>query len=132
MDDDTQNDAAGDSANPNQAVDTELAERVMALYRGVDEVLDELRVPDDERKEVEKNLMEAIAADLLVRLGGKLSEEERGALATAGAPHNPGDNPNLDSVAEFFRGKFNQQELVESLAEATESVLTEFAESMRR
>jgi len=125
-------DITPDPIDPGQAVDQKLAERVIALYRGVDEVLDELRVPDDERKEVEKNLMEAIAADLLVRLGSKLSEEEREALAEAGVPQNSGADPNLDAVSEFFRGKFSQQELVESLAEATESVLTEFAESMRR
>ena len=129
-DDSTQDDSNNGGEVP--PVDKELAERVIALYQGVDQVLDELRVPDDERKEVEKNLMEAIAADLLVRLGGKLSDEERESLAEAGQGATAGADPNLDSVAEFFRGKFSQQELVESLAEATESVLTEFAESMRR
>jgi len=125
-------DVAQNQTGAGEPVDRKVAERVIELYRGVDQVLDELRVPDDERKEVEKNLMEAIAADLLVRLGGKLSDEEREALAEAGAPQNPNADPNLDSVAAFFQGKFSQQELIESLAESTESVLTEFAASMRR
>lgn len=107
-----------------------IADRVMALYRGVDQTLDELRVPANERKEVEKNLMEAIAADLLVRLGKRLSEEEREELTDIGADIAPGDEPNLDSVASFFKGKFSQEELMEALAESSESVLQEFADTV--
>ena len=109
-----------------------LADRVMALYRGVDEALDELRVPDNERAEVEKNLMEAIAADLLVRLGKRLSEEDREELAAIGADVSPGGNPNLDSVAGFFKGKFSQEDLMEALAKSSESVLQEFADTVGR
>lgn len=109
-----------------------VAERVMALYQGVDQTLDELRVPENERKEVEKNLMEAIAADLLVRLGKRLSEEEREELAGIGNTIAPGDAPNLDSVAAFFKGKFSQEELMEALAQSSESVLQEFADTVGR
>lgn len=109
-----------------------VADRVVALYQGISETLDELRIPDNERKEVEKNLMEAIAADLLVRLGKKLSEEERTELAGIGAEIDPENEPDLNSVATFFRGKFSQEELMEALVESSESVLQEFAESVAR
>ncbi|MBY0538858.1 hypothetical protein K2P56_00295 [Patescibacteria group bacterium] len=113
-------------------VDKELAERVTSLYAQVDQVLEELRVPDEEKKEVEKNLMEAIAADLLVRLGEKLSDEDKQSLASIGESLPPGSEPDLGAVAGFFREKFSQEELVHALAEATESVLVEFTEAMRR
>ena len=113
------------------AVDPALAERVTELYSSVDEVLNELRVPDEERKEVEQNLMEAIAADLLVRLGERLSDEDKGELAQMGEGLAPGTEPDLNAVAGFFRTKFSQEELVHALAEATESVLREFADAMR-
>ncbi len=113
-------------------VDQDLANRVVALYQQVDVVLNDLRVPDDERKEVEQNLMEAIAADLLVRLGEQLSETDKQELAQMGEGLQPGKEPDLNSVAGFFRGKFSQEELVRALAEATESVLQEFAEAMKR
>ena len=118
------------SGMPDLPIDQELAERVVQLYAHVDEVLNDLRVPDNERKEVEQNLMEAIAADLLVRLGEKLSEEEKGELAQLGEEAG-GAEPDLNAVAGFFRGKFSQEELVHALAEATESVLTEFSDAMR-
>lgn len=111
--------------------DSDLADRVTALYTSVDEVLNELRVPDEERKEVEQNLMEAIAADLLVRLGERLSDEDKGELAQMGEGLAPGTEPDLNAVAGFFRTKFSQEDLVHSLAEATESVLREFADAMR-
>lgn len=111
-------------------IDQELAERVVELYAHVDQVLNDLRVPDDERKEVEQNLMEAIAADLLVRLGERLSEGDKTELAQLGEAAG-GAEPDLNAVAGFFRGKFSQEELVHALAEATESVLSEFSEAMR-
>ncbi len=131
IDDDSSTPSAG--AGPDVPIDQELAERVVELYSHVDEVLNDLRVPDDERKEVEQNLMEAIAADLLVRLGEKLSEEDKGQLAQLGegAEGAGGVEPDLNAVAGFFRGKFSQEELVRALAEATESVLTEFSDAMR-
>ena len=113
---------------PDVPVDQDLAQRVVTLYQQVDQVLEDLRVPDEERKEVEKNLMEAIAADLLVRLGDKLSEEDKQNLAGIGGE---GKEPDLNVVAGFFRDKFSQEELVQALAEATESVLKEFTEAMR-
>lgn len=127
MNDNAQNDGALPPDDPSS-----IAERVMALYQGVDRTLDELRVPAHERKEVEKNLMEAIAADLLVRLGKRLSEEERAELAGIGNDIIPGNAPNLDSVATFFKGKFSQEELMEALAQSSESVLQEFADTVGR
>lgn len=126
----TDADDAQSGAVPDLPIDQELASRVVELYAHVDEVLNDLRVPDDERKEVEQNLMEAIAADLLVRLGEKLSEEDKGELSQLGEQAGGGE-PDLTAVAGFFRGKFSQEELVHALAEATESVLTEFSEAMR-
>lgn len=120
-----------DATVPDLPVDQELAERVVALYGFVDETLNELRVPDEERKEVEQNLMEAIAADLLVRLGERLSDDDKKELAEMGNNFEPGTEPDLNAVAGFFRTKFNQEELVHALAEATESVLKEFTEAMR-
>lgn len=116
----------------NPPVDPELAERVTSLYANVDQVLEELRVPEEEKKEVEQNLMEAIAADLLVRLGERLSEEDKKSLASIGESLPPGAEPDLNAVAGFFREKFSQEELVHALAEATESVLVEFTEAMKR
>ena len=73
-----------------------------------------------------------MAADLLVRLGQELSEEDRKELASVGEGLAPGQEPDLNAVAGFFRTKFSQEELVRALAEATESVLTEFTEAMKR
>ena len=124
---------AGVPQNQSQPqIDQELAKRVTDLYAGVDAVLEEMRVPEEERKEVEQNLMEAIAADLLVRLGTRLSEEDKKELAALGEGMAPNTEPDLNKVAEFFRGKFSQEELVTALAEATESVLTEFTDAMKR
>lgn len=125
-DDDTVQGTAGADV----PIDQELAERVVQLYAHVDEVLNDLRVPDEERKEVEQNLMEAIAADLLVRLGERLSEDDKKDLAKLGEEAG-GAEPDLNAVAGFFRTKFSQEELVHALAEATESVLTEFTDAMR-
>jgi len=127
MNDDAQ--GVDDAGVPDVPIDKELAERVVELYAHVDEVLNELRVPDEERKEVEQNLMEAIAADLLVRLGEQLSEEDKQELGTLGEAG--GAEPDLNAVAGFFRGKFSQEELVRSLAQATESVLVEFTDAMK-
>ena len=109
-------------------VDQELAERVVLLYQEVDTMLNEMNVGEDERKEIEQNLMEAIAADLLVRLGEHLSRDEKEEL-TAMAEESNGQ-PDLNQVAAFFRDKFEQEELVHNLAAATESVLKEFSASM--
>ena len=125
-------DTPQDNSNvPDLPIDKELAGRVMALYQEVDTVLNELRVPEGERKEVEQNLMEAIAADLLVRLGEKLSDEDKASLSTLGEGLEPGQEPDLNAVAGFFRDKFSQEDLVAALAEATESVLKEFTDTMR-
>ncbi|MBV9349254.1 MAG: hypothetical protein JO026_00720 [Patescibacteria group bacterium] len=121
---------AGNAQVPDLPVDQDLAQRVVELYAKVDETLSDLRVPEDERKQVEQNLMEAIAADLLVRLGEQLSDEDKKDLADLGAAQNEAE-PDLNAVAGFFRGKFSQEELVRALAVATESVLTEFTAAMR-
>ena len=130
MTDSTQDPAQVAGQTPDLQVDSALAERVVMLYQEVDKTLDDLRVGEGERKEIEQNLMEAIAADLLVRLGEKLSEEEKGELAKMG--EESGGQPDLNAVAGFFRTKFEQSVLVQHLAEATESVLSEFTEAMSR
>lgn len=110
-------------------VQKELAGRVMALYSRIDETLNEMRVPARDRKDVEQNLMEAIGADLLVRLGSKMSEEQKSELTSTVQTEN-GTMPDLAAVAGFFNKNFDQQELLEALAEATESVLNDFAKEM--
>lgn len=112
-------------------VQKELAGRVMALYGRIDETLNEMRVPARDRRDVEQNLMEAIGADLLVRLGSKMSEEQKNELTSAVQTEN-GAMPDLAAVAGFFNTNFDQQELLEALAEATESVLNDFAKEMGR
>ncbi len=120
-----------DAAASDVSIDPDLAARVTALYAEVDKVLDSLRVPDEERKEVEQNLMEAIAADLLVNLGERLSDADKEELAKLGQSFPEGTEPDLNVVAGFFREKFNQEELVTALAVATEGVLKEFTDAMR-
>ena len=117
---------------PTDAVDPNLAKRVTDLYGDVDKVLDRLKVPPRERKQVEKNLMEAVAADLLTRLGSKLTDDEKATLAGSVDTGVPGVAPDLSAVAGFFRGRFSQSELVEELAAATESVLTDFITEMTK
>lgn len=131
-DDNNISNGAGEPQNiPDVPIDQGMASRVMDLYSRVDEVLNELNVPEREKKEVEQNLMEAIAADLLTRLGSKLSDEEKGELANMAETIDTKE-PDLNSVAGFFRGKFSQEDLVNELAEATESVLEDFVKEMAR
>jgi len=112
------------------AVDPNLAARVMNLYGRIDQVLAELRVPDTERRQVEQNLMEAIGADLMVRLGAKMSEEDRDKLMELTGDGK--QQPNLADVASFFRDSFTQEDLLTDLGDATESVLTDFVKEMGR
>lgn len=114
---------------PMPAVDKALAERVVKLYQDVDVALKAMDMDPEERKKVEQNLMEAIAADLLVRLGEKMTDDEKEELT--GMAEESNGQPDLNEVAGFFKDKFEQQELVQHLAEATETVLKEFAESIQ-
>ncbi len=109
-------------------IDPNLAMRVMNLYGRIDEVMNELKVPDAERKQVEQNLMEAIAADLMVRLGSKMSEENKDQLMSLTG--NGTTEPNLGEVAMFFRDNFSQEDLLKDLGDATESVLNDFISEM--
>ncbi len=122
------NDLSSDPQAQPPAMDPNLAGRVMALYQRIDDTLNAMRVPKSERRQVEQNLMEAVAAELLVRLGGKMSEDQKGKLAslTGGGAVEP----NLADVATFFRDSFSQEELLNDLAEATESVLNDFIKEM--
>lgn len=100
------------------------AKRVLDLYDRIDEVLKEMRIPEVQRDEIQKNLMEAISADLLVRLGNRLSDEDREKLT---AVHQVGQaETDLSAVTTFFKSHFSQDDLVEELSQATESVLTDF------
>lgn len=114
---------------PMPAVDKALAERVITLYRDIDTALKGMNLEPEERKKVEQNLMEAIAADLLMRLGEKMSEDDKGELMQMAQDSN--GQPDLNEVSGFFKERFEQQDLVHALAAATEQVLTEFAESMK-
>ncbi len=113
---------------PMPAVDQALAQRVVSLYQEVDAALKGMNLEEKERKEIEQNLMEAIAAELLVKLGEHMTGDEKDDL-TAMAEES-GGQPDLNEVAGFFREKFTQEQLVQALASATESVLTEFTNSM--
>lgn len=118
----------GDAANQ---VNPQMAGKVMALFGQIDQVMDDLKVPDRDRQQVMQNLMEAIAADLMARLGTRMSEDERNELVSM-AEGMDMQNPNLQSVAGFFRGKFSQEELMDELAGATEGVLQDFMQEMGR
>jgi len=112
-------------------VQSQLARRVSTLYKEVDTILEELRVPEKEKKEIEQNLMSAVSADLLTRLGSRLSEEQR-AEFTKLAETMDKKEPDLEMVANFFRETFSQEDLVNEVASATESVLKEFITEMDR
>lgn len=116
---------------PMPAVDKALAERVIMLYKDVDASLKGMNLDPDERKKIEQNLMEAISAELLMRLSQKMSDEDKDEL-TGLAEHMDTKKPDLAEVAGFFKDRFEQKDLVEALAGATETVLSEFAESMQQ
>ncbi len=113
---------------PMPAVDKELAERVVNLYRDVDAALNQMNVTPDERKKIEQTLMEGIAADLLARLGEKMTDDDKDELTSMAEESN--GQPDLNEVAAFFKDKFEQSELVHALAAATESVLKEFSDTI--
>jgi hypothetical protein len=113
---------------PMPPVDKAMAERVITLYKDIDAALKGMQMDPEERKKVEQNLMEAIAADLLMRLGEKMTDDDKEEL-TAMAEDSNGQ-PDLNEVAGFFKTRFEQKDLVQALAEATETVLSEFAEQM--
>lgn len=119
--------AGGDAPQVNQ----QMAQRVMALFGQIDQVMEDLKVPNQDRNQVMQNLMEAIAADLMTRLGTRMSDNEKQELADM-AEGMDVQNPDLQSVAGFFRGKFSQEELMNELAGATEGVLKDFVEEMGR
>lgn len=105
--------------------------RVSELLQRIVRVLDDMKVPSSEREQVEQNLMEVVAADLLVRLGTRLSKDDRAQLARIGDAM-PGQDPDLNAIAGFFKDRFSRDELIDVLAEAVESVLAEFVDAMRR
>lgn len=117
-----------DTPQSNGSVDPTMASRVMGLFSKIDETLEQLRVPANERTQVQQNLMEAVAADLLTRLGGSMSEDDKQKL-TELSDTSAGE-PNLQEVASFFRNSFSQEELLQALGDATESVLTDFVKEM--
>lgn len=127
MSDDQRDQPQGDAAVP--AVDAQLAERVVALYQDIDVALKEMNLEEEDRKKVEQNLMEAIAAELLTQLGEKMSDEDKEELM--GMSQDSNGQPNLQEVAGFFKQRFEQADLVQALAASTEQVLTEFIESMK-
>lgn len=114
---------------PMPPVDKALAERVITLYRDIDTALKGMNLDPEDRKKVEQNLMEAIAADLLTRLGEKMTDDDKDELM--GMAQDSNGQPDLNEVAGFFKERFEQKDLVQALAQATETVLTEFAESMK-
>ena len=128
MTDEPQNDVSNPAGDAGQ-VNPQMAQKVMALFGQIDSVMDELNVPSQDRNQVMQNLMEAIAADLMTRLGTRMSEEEKNELADM-AEGMDTQNPDLQSVAGFFRGKFTQEELMDELAGATEGVLKDFMTEM--
>jgi hypothetical protein len=117
--------------NASPSVNPEMAQRAMELFGKLDEVMEDLKVPDNDRQQVMQNLMEAIAADLMTRLGTRMSDEEKQQLASMAEVSDP-KNPNLEGVTAFFRSKFSQEELMDELAQATQGVVEEFIQEMGR
>ncbi len=109
------------------SVDPNMAAKVMALFGKIDGTLNELNIDTRDKKQVQQNLMEAIAADLLVRLGSKMDDEGKEKLAELSK--NKGE-PNLAEISGFFRESFSQEELLEDLSLAIESVLSDFVAEM--
>lgn len=114
---------------PMPPVDKALAERVITLYKDIDAALKGMDMDPEERKKVEQNLMEAIAAELLTKLGEKMSDDDKDELT--GMAEDSNGQPDLNEVASFFKTRFEQKDLVQALAESTETILKEFAESMQ-
>lgn len=114
---------------PMPAVDKAMAERVITLYRDIDKALKDMNLEPDDRKKVEQQLMEAISAELLTRLGEKMTDDDKDELM--GMAEDSNGQPDLQEVAAFFKGRFEQKDLVQALAQSTEMVLSEFAESMK-
>lgn len=114
---------------PMPAVDKAMAERVITLYRDIDIALKDMNLEPEERKKVEQQLMEAISADLLTRLGEKMTDDDKDELT--GMAEDSNGQPDLQEVATFFKERFEQKDLVQALAQATETVLSEFAEAMK-
>lgn len=100
-------------------------------FKQVDRLLDDLRVPESERKEVKQNLTEAIDADFLVRLASRLSDDGKGQLTQIGEQTKPGQTPDWEAVAALFRSKFSQKALTKVRQESTESVVQEFNDAMK-
>jgi hypothetical protein len=64
-----------------------------------------------------------------MRLGEKMTDDDKGELTQMAQDSN--GQPDLNEVAAFFKERFEQKDLVQALAAATETVLSEFAEAMK-
>ncbi|MEK9177283.1 MAG: hypothetical protein AAB923_03225 [Patescibacteria group bacterium] len=135
MADEPQSHAAGNqpaSSSPDSVradgspVDQELARRVTALYERVDQMLKD--VASEDRGEIEQNLMEAIAADLLARLSDQLSDNQKKQFAAM--EKATGGKHDLNNIAAFFQSSFPREVIVKHLVEATDEVLQEFSDVM--
>jgi hypothetical protein len=117
----------GDS--PDMTPNMAMAQRVMGIFNEIDEVMNDLNIPNQDRPEVMQNLMEAISADLMARLGARMSDEDKQEL-TDMAQNVDMENPDLQSMAVFFRDKFTPEELVQELTESIDGVLKDFVAEM--
>ncbi len=98
--------------------------KLMRLKDELEKLFKDLEFTDEQKKEIDKNLTEAIAADMMTRLGERLSPDQIEELKTR--------NPQaVEDVAAFFKEKFSEDDIVEALALATESVLDEFLRKVR-
>lgn len=98
--------------------------KLMRLKDELEKLFKDLEFTDEQKKEIDKNLTEAIAADMMTRLGERLTPDQIEELKTR--------NPQaVEDVAGFFKEKFAEDDIVEALAMATESVLDEFLRKVR-
>jgi hypothetical protein len=106
----------------------ELAQRhgkkLLRLKDDLEKLFKDLEFSEDQRKEIDKNLTEAIAADMMTRLGEGLTPEQIEELKTR-------QPDKVEDVAAFFKEKYSEEQIVEALAKATESVLDEFLRKVR-
>ena len=98
--------------------------KLMRLKDELEKLFKDLEFTEEQRKEIDKNLTEAIAADMMTRLGEGLNPAQIEELK-ARKPEK------VEDVAAFFKEKYSEDQIVEALANATESVLDEFLRKVR-
>ena len=86
------------------------SQRVLELYEKIDAMLVEMRIPEGQRTDIQRNLLEAISAELLVRLGNKLSEEKREEIRSLNSVGEAA--VDIATLVSFLKDQFDQSEVI--------------------